>query len=97
MLLGIWFYLLKLLIFIWFINYFIINILLYCIIFVVCAGVLLIKITKFSKIINDYKRIFFIANSSIIIICVWIFYDFIIFSIIFVICDLIIVIKIYYI
>ena len=96
-LLGIWLFLMSLLIFIWFINYFIINILLYCIIFITCAEVLLIKITKFSKIINDYKWLFFLANSSIIIIFVWNFYDFIIFSIIFVICDLIIVIKIYYI
>ena len=86
-LLGIWLFLMSLIIFIWFNNYFIINILLYCIVFIICAEVLLIKITKFSKLINDYKWLFFLANSFIIIIYVWNFYDFIILSIIFVICD----------
>ncbi len=95
-LLGIWLFLMSLLIFIWFINYFIINILLYCIIFIVCAGVLLIKIINSFKISIDciHLPLFFIIP-FIIIWFVWYFYDFIIFNIIFVICDLIIVIKIY--
>lgn len=96
-LLGIWVCLMILLILIWLINYFIINILLYCIIFIVCAGVLLIKLSEFWKIINDHKKILFLANSLIIIIIIGVYYDFIIFNVIFVICDLIILIKIYYI
>lgn len=96
-LLGIWSFLISLLIFIWFINYFIINILLYHIIFITCAEIIFVKIGKHYKI-DDLMYVFFaIGIPGLIITYTLNFYDIIIFNIIFVICDLIIVVKIYYI
>ncbi len=89
-LLGIWFSLKVLLIFIWFINYFVINITLFIIIFLMCFGFIYEKIE-----IND--KYLCIPIPFFILWILYIFYDLILFNIIFMICNLILIIKIYYI